>query len=81
MSAKPKYRPANCDCGEPAVRKVASAWQCERCLNIRVDDYHGMIAGRKPVNGPTANELLEEWKEANPEMINNQATKEQRKIC
>ena len=43
-STNRKIKPL-CDCGRPAVRVKNSAWQCERCLAIKPDDYHHMTAG------------------------------------
>ena len=60
-------RVALCDCGEPASRKVNSAWQCERCISISPDDYHGLTAGVRltKISELSGNKLLMEWKEAN----------------
>ena len=56
-----------CECGQTATRKVNSAWQCERCIAIVPDDYHGLKAGIRPtkITEVSANRLLMEWKEQN----------------
>jgi len=58
-----------CDCGNRATRKVNSAWQCERCIEIDPKDYHGMTAGIRPTTilNISANRILVEFKEANRE--------------
>ena len=56
-----------CDCGQPANRKMQNSWQCERCISIKPDDYHGLTAGirQKKISEVSAHRMLMEWKEKN----------------
>jgi hypothetical protein len=55
-----------CDCGRVAVRRANSAWQCARCLAINVEDFHQVRrAAEKASVLPSANQLMQEWREAN----------------
>lgn len=55
-----------CDCGNRATRRIASAWQCERCAAIVPEDFH--LIRTKPqrvVRAVSANRLMMEWREGN----------------